>query len=311
MGTLLLQDGAASRVVPLAPSTLVGRSWSCLARAEHVACPLYWLEIRWMAGGWAWRALAAGARTRGGGTRIREEWRTLTAAFGRGARVTLDDACAVELVDDSPPQPFAVDALSGEAVPLEELEACAEVRPDGIWPLEADGRSSEVLTDGQTFMVPDGAGGRRVLRAHIPGVIVETAETRFDLERAGARVIVDPAEQRATFLQGQAEVEVRGECVRVLAVYARARLDDLPQGGWLRPAEAWEGWVASGGSAESPVRRVEWERARLRGRLAREGVAGVERLFEVRREGDTMRTRLGDVAIEVIEPDGALGEPPR
>jgi hypothetical protein len=132
-------------------------------------------------------------------------------------------------------------------------------------------------------------------------MIVETAETRIDLERAGARVVVDAAELRATFLQGQAEVEVRGECVRVLTVYAQARRHDLPEGGWLRPAEAWEGWVDLGGSAESPVRRVEWERARLRGRLAREGVAGVERLFEVRREGDTMRTRLGDLSVEVVE----------
>ena len=137
MGTLLLTDGDGARVVPLAPSTLVGRSWSCIARLTHPACPLYWLEVRWIAGAWAWRALGAAGRTRGAGAHVREDWRALAAAFGRGARVTLDDACAIELVDDSPPRPFAVDALSGEPLPDEELQLYAEVRPDGIWPLGA------------------------------------------------------------------------------------------------------------------------------------------------------------------------------
>jgi hypothetical protein len=292
MGTLLLTDGHDARVVPLSSSTLVGRAWSCVARVEHAACPLYWLEVRWMGGGWAWRALAAGARTRGTGARLRDEWRALTSAFGRGARVTLDEACAIELVDDGPPRPFAVDALSGAPLTDEELEALAEVRPDGVWPLEGSGTSAEALGDGQTFVAPDGNGGTRVLRVHVPGVVSHTAETRVDLQRDGARVIVDVAELRATILQGRAAVEVRGECVRVLAVYAEARGADLPSGGWLKPAEAHTAWVAQGGRADSPLRRIEWERARLRGRLAREGVASVDRLFEVRREGDTMRTRL-------------------
>jgi hypothetical protein len=295
MGTLLVTDGADSRVLPLAPSTLVGRSWSCLARVAHPACPLYWLEVRWIAGAWAWRALAASARTRGAGAFVREEWRALTSAFGRGARVTLDDACSVELVDDAPPRPFAVDALTGEPLPDAELHALAEVRPDGIWPLEGQGRPGEALSDGHTFLAP-GSDPPRVLRVHVPGVLAHTAETRLDLARPGVIVEIDADLSRATFLQGATSVEVEGECVRVLAVYARARATDLPMGGWLRPAEAWDGWVALGGNPTSPVRRVEWERARLRGKLARAGVGSVEALFEVRREGDTMRTRLGDVA---------------
>ena len=139
-----------------------------------------------------------------------------------------------------------------------------------------------------------------MLRAHVPGVLTHTAETRVDLARAGVTLEIDPDLARATFLQGSASVEVHGECVRVLSVYARARLADLPEGGWLRPAEAWEAWVALGGNAASPTRRVEWERARLRGRLARAGVGGVERLFEVRREGETMRTRLGDIEVGAV-----------
>lgn len=268
-------------------------------RMSIPGCPLHWLEIRWMAGGWVWRALAAAGRTRGAGTRVREEWRTLSAAFGRGARVTLDEVCAVELVDEGPPRPFVVDALTRVPLSPDELHRLVEARPDGIWPLEGNGSAPEALADGQTFLAPDGAGGSRVLRAHVPDLVAHTTETRVDLARVGVRLWVEPDLLRATLSQGNASVDVQGACVRVLAVYAQARRDDVPSGGWLRPMDAHAAWIALGGAPESPIRRVEWERSRLRGRLARQGVASVDRLFEVRREGETMRTRLGefDVAL--------------
>lgn len=291
MGTLLITAGSASRVVPLAASTLVGRSWVCLARLDHPACPLYWLEVRWMGSGWAWRALAAEERTRGAGTRLRGEWRALTSSFGRGARVTLDDACAAELVDDQPPRPFAIDLLTGEPLSEEAFEARAEVRPDGVWPLGDEAWPREPLADGQTFLAPQDEGGLQVLRVHRPEAVCHTAEATIDLQRSGARWLIELAGLTATVIQGAASVEVRGECVRVLAVYARARADG-PGDGWLRPADAHRAWRKLGGSRDSPQQRVEWERARLRGRLARQGVASVDRLFELSREGDTIRTRL-------------------
>ncbi len=213
MGTLLLHDGASARMFPLAPSTLVGRAWTCLARVEHPACPLYWVELRWMAGAWAWRALGAQARTRGAGARLREDWRALASAFGRGGRITLDDACSIELVDDSPPVPFAVDALTGVPIDADDLQELAEVRLDGIWPLEGSAR--EGYGDGQIFVSLG-----RVLRAHVPGAVAHTAETRVDLARADVRVVIDEGRARATFLQGASSVEVEGACVGVLAVYA-------------------------------------------------------------------------------------------
>ena len=67
----------------------------------------------------------------------------------------------------------------------EELEALAEVRPDGVWPLESTGSSAEALGDGQTFVAPDGVGGTRVLRVHVPGLVAHTACSRCTPRRAG------------------------------------------------------------------------------------------------------------------------------
>lgn len=298
MGTLLVTEGGAVRVVPLGWSTLVGRGPCCLVRMVHPGVPIYWLEIRWLSGGWAWRALSAPTRTRGSGARIGEDWRALTSSFGRGAKVVLDDGGSLELVDASPPAPFAVDLLTGEAVPDGDLEQVAELRPEGIWPLDGNGGADEAFRDGQVFVVPAGAGGPRMLRAHVPEGAAPTVQARIDLERSGASLSVDLDSLRATILQGRAEVGVRGECVRVLAVFSRARQADVPRGGWLTPAEAWDSWLALGGTVKSSKRRIEWERSRLRGRLAREGVAGVDRLFEVSREGDTVRTRLGELGVD-------------
>jgi hypothetical protein len=204
----------------------------------------------------------------------------------------------VELVDDAPPRAFAIDLLTGEVVAEEALEARPEVRPDGIWPLSAEGAARSVLRDGQTFLAPNDAGGSRLLRLHCPEVVWHTAEAKIELQRWGARLLIDLSALTATLIQGEAAVEVHGECVRVLAVYARARLD-RGEDGWLRPAEAYRAWRKLGGSAQSPQQRVEWERARLRGRLARMGVASVDRLFELSREGETMRTQLA-VDVEFV-----------
>jgi hypothetical protein len=104
-------------------------------------------------------------------------------------------------------------------------------------------------------------------------------------------VDIDVAARVAVFTQGAAEATVRGECVRVLAVYADARRSGH---GWLTPQEAWERWLAMGAPATWPLERVGWERTRLRAALARARVGGLAALFETQRDGMEWRLRLGE-----------------
>jgi hypothetical protein len=113
---------------------------------------------------------------------------------------------------------------------------------------------------------------------------------RVDLTRAGAALAVDLSPLRATLLQGDAAVEIHGEPVRVLAVYLHAAQRGT---GWLDVTTAWAAWRALGGNPESPAERMAWERGRVRAAFARAGVAGVDRLFEVLRDRDGVRVRLG------------------
>jgi hypothetical protein len=55
-----------------------------------------------------------------------------------------------------------------------------------------------------------------------------------------------------------------------------------------------------GGPASSPVDAVAWERGRLRRLLHGAGVASLDLLFEQRKEGPYVRTRLG-LAVEHAE----------
>jgi hypothetical protein len=122
---------------------------------------------------------------------------------------------------------------------------------------------------------------------------VATADAILDLLSPDLAVEIDLARLTATFHSGPARVTVRGECARVLHVYLRARRSEVPAGGWLTPQEAWSEWVAAGGSAASPKERLGWERGKLRSQLSRLHVANVDALFEISREGDTIRTRVG------------------
>jgi hypothetical protein len=291
MGTLRFFDGVEPRTVPLAPSTLVGRSWACIARLEHPAVPLYWLEVRWYGGAWAWRVLAGASHTRGAGSTVGEGWRSFLSVGGRAPRVTLDDGGWIELIDDSAPEPFVVDAFSGAVVPAEILAECVELRDDGLIPLEAEGDPAAALADGQVFR-----SGDRVLRAHVPSSRLDTDGRRMHLGREGIEVGIDVAGLVARFSNGPLVVDVRGECVRVLAAYHRIRERGIPDDGWVTPSEVFAEWVALGGNEASSTDRMGWERAKLRSQLARAGVGGLQHLFEVRRDGETVRSRIGAVA---------------
>jgi hypothetical protein len=296
MGSLLMFDGTP-RVVPLAPVTLVGRGAACHARLTHPGAPTHWLEVRWLGEGWGWRALAAEDATRGPNTLAAAGWRRLGPQgrhppANRHPRVSLGEHAWVELADPSPPAPFVWDLVRGSPLQDVVVERHFEARPGTLLPLDDIPRAAP-FTDGQVLALHDTVMGPLAVRLHLPDAVPATLDTVLDLLHPGISLDVDLDTLVAAFHQRDAVVTVRGECVRVLAVYLAARTRDLPRGGWLTPAEGWAAWVALGGNPRSESDRLSWERGKLRTQLARLQVANVHALFELSRQGDTIRTRLG------------------
>jgi hypothetical protein len=94
----------------------------------------------------------------------------------------------------------------------------------------------------------------------------------------------------ATFHQNDSSAVVCGECVRVLALFALARQRGE---GWLDASEAWALWTELGGSPATSLARMSWERGKLRSQLSRQRVTRLDVLFESRKMGAFVRTRLG------------------
>jgi hypothetical protein len=297
MGALLVACGEARRVLPLPTACIVGRGPACLVRVDHPACPAHWLELRWRGDGWAWRALNAAERTRATGAFIGDGWRAMEVGPVRGTRVSLAGEAWIELVDAGPPEPFAWDVLADAPLTGDALDEVAERRGEALLPLSAEGDATQALADGACWLHV-GPDGPRTLRAHVPAPFTPTLTTKIDLGRGGVHVEIDLAAQSATFVQGDARVSITGACVRTLTTYARARSAD---GGWLTAEEAWLAWSELGGPDGPPREVVAWERARLRRLLDRAGVAGVDALFTVRKEGGLARVRLGDAIVEALE----------
>jgi hypothetical protein len=290
MPTLLLTESDAVRAIPLAPATLVGRAPACLARVGHPSCPAHWLELRWRPEGWAWRPLAAADRTYGSGAFLHDGWRALDARDGQGTRVRLTGTSVqVELVEGGAPRPFAWDVLTDEPLDGEALDEVAEVRADALLPLSAEGDDAQALRDGQCWVHVAADGTARTLRAHVPTLLAPTLAPRIDVSAPGLTIEIDLAGLAATFTQREVAVTVRGECVRVLAVFAQAR----QQGeGWLDASEAWARWVELGGTRETALDRMSWERGKLRAQLARQRVSGLDGLFARRKVGAFVHVRL-------------------
>lgn len=295
MPTLLLSESSFVRAVPLAAATLVGRGAACLARVSTAACPAHWLELRWVSDRWLWRALAAQDRTYGGGAFSADGWRTLDARAGARVRLTGADV-HVELVDDGPPLPFAWDMLADEPVDGDALTEVAEVRGDQLLPLDAEGDPACALRDGQCWVHVGADGSTRMLRAYVPVGFPPTLSPRMDLARPRAIVDIDGGELCASFVQDDVVAVVRGECVRVLLVFALARLHGE---GWLDASAAWASWADLGGARETSLERMSWERGKLRAQLARQRVSGLDTLFARRKVGAfvELRLNLGPAAI--------------
>lgn len=289
MASLLLTHGTFTLRVPLPATCLVGRAAGCLARVADPAVPSHWLELRWADGQWRWRALAGAARTRGVGMLAEDGWRNLpTSTEARPQRVRLDDVLSVELLEGGAPEAFLVDLMTGEVRTGAAMTEVVEAHGDGtLLPFAAEGRREARLHDGDVVMHEG-----KVWRVHPAETPEPTARVAIDLARPGASVDIAADGLRVTVHQGEADVSIAGEHVRVLTAYAMARRDD-DEGGWLGADAAWERWRALGGNPQSPVDRLGWDRGRCRAHLARLGVGNVDLLFETRRMQGTPQVRLG------------------
>jgi hypothetical protein len=291
MATVRITTSGESWQAPLAADCLVGRAAECLLRVTDAAVPSFWLELRWFEGGWRWRALAGVERTRGPGMLTDDGWRMLPLSTeARPQRVRLDELVTIALIAGGPPAPFAIDLLTGQARRGESLGEVTESRADGtirtFGTADAPGRA---LADGEVFLH---AG--RPWRMHLPDVLPPTLRLRLDLARTDASIDVDAEALRATFHQGGSHVTIAGEHVRVLVVYALARLEDADGGGgWLDADAVYARWRGMGGNPQSPVDRIGWDRGRCRSHLSREGVGGVDALFEIRRRHGVPEMRVG------------------
>ena len=300
MGLLLVAAGAARHLLPLPPLCLVGRGPACVIGLDHPSCPAHWLELRWGPEGWSWRPLAAVERTRGSGSHRANGWRALEVTSERGTRVALANDAFIELVDAAPPEPFVWDVTAGVALTGEALERVAERRGDALLPIAAEGDPAAALRDGEQWIHQEGEQ-LRILRAHVPVSLPETLDTRIDLARGGVTVDVDLGAATAELSQGRARVQVSGQAVRVLALYARARMVDPTGKGWMTANEAWQLWQELGGAADASVEAVSWERTRLRQLMHRARVGSVEALFERKKTGAFIHVRLGDAIDRVFE----------
>ncbi len=284
MPRLLLREPNNLQRVVLTHTTLVGRHWQCNAVLTSPDVPLYWLEVRWMDGDWAWRCLGAEERTVGVGRRLRDGWRKLLK--GESGAIRLEGGPVAELVDDGPPVVAVEEMVSGVRMEVPDCLDWVELTEEGV---VAASENRQPLRDGECFQ----AGGK-VLRLWATPNWRATVAPTVDLSRPGWDLTVRLADCSATFFQDGGQVSIEGEPVRLLYVYAQARLEGEwgHDGGWLAPEEVHALWVAVGGRAESPAARIGWERGKIKSRLLLAGVGGLDSLFDRRQVGRKVAHRL-------------------
>jgi hypothetical protein len=278
MALLVHCDGETTRW-PLAGTTLVGRHWSCGVVIPAPRAPAFWLELRWGDDGWLWRELAGGGHTRGSGAEREGGWRPLLRR-----PVRWDGALAVTLDDLGPPREALHDLEGGAAIDGPALDELLETADGARWVPVEEGAPTRRLSDGDVCVLEG-----RAFR-YLAGVgAAPTLRDLFHVGHPGVALELDLEARRAFFRCASRDVLVSGECVRVLAAYAAARLEG---DGWLTREEAHDRWRALGGRATSGAARLGWERGKLRSQLAQQGVMGVRELFEARLVDGVHEARL-------------------
>jgi hypothetical protein len=275
MGWVSIRVNNEKRRLQLSRSSLFGRHQICHGHLSHRDVPLHWLEIRWLGDGWGWRLLQGGSsRTKGTGKALSGGWRVL--ALGGDVRCGSD--VIVELEDAGAPALFAQDLESGECLQGEALEEWVEIWKGCVYPLGSDHELERAIGDCEVRVILG-----RAFRFYVPGMLVNTDRQRLSIAHPECALDLMPKLMQAVFTVGEAEVLIKGECVRVLLAYARARVEDtIDEGGWLSRRELFQLWQQLGGHEHSSEERVGWEKGKLRTRLTRAGAVGAETLFENR-----------------------------
>lgn len=280
-------DGV-ERDLPLAPSTLLGRSPLCTWSIGHAALPSFWLELRWEGAERAWHfRVLVGEELTHSRVAPSDGWGRLK----KGWRIKFSDVVVITLLSAGPPLPFAIELRSHEALEGEAFHDAFEVlgtdvRPIG-WDLEDN--AAQPSRDGDVYVI-DG----RAVRVHLPTSPMRTALPGLDLNGDDLYLDLDRADDgwKAIFTQGNRDLVVEGENARGLLVYALARRMTASDDGWLDHEAATQLWVALGGNPDSKPDRMHWLRSELRRRIASQGVANPETLFEQRRRGRQKVFRL-------------------
>jgi hypothetical protein len=270
--------------------TAFGRHWSCDVVLPHEDVPLRWLELRWIAGKWGWRPISSVGDTIGPSSWLAAGWRELQTEKGKRV-VKLRGIASVELVDPSPPQPFALDLHTGRLLRRDELRTTLASIGVQRW-RTADGTP---LRDG-AILVLDG----RPLRLHLPQQIDAVAQERLSIEHADTILKLSTNLDGAVEL-GNTRVDLTREIVRLLLPYAEARVDpDHHREGWLTRDEAYERWLDLGGNPASESKRLGWLRGKAKTFLTRNGLGDVDALFASQRVGALYVTRIGLMPEQIV-----------
>jgi len=300
MGIIRLCHGESTRDILLPEVCQVGRHWGCFAHLTSRSVPYFWLEIRWMGSLWAWRTLNSHDETRGSGALQANGWRSLRQDSTRAPRVSIGSDAWIEFSDLSPPLAFAQDVnstalIKGQA--LEDLWECFDGRIHRFgWEESAvpDGQ----LSDGDLIMHEG-----RLYRVFCPRLSPPTVVAQLQISMTDCDVTIDLNTLQAVFESSHKATTVKGECVRVLAVYAQARRDEhRVDGGWLSAQEVYDRWVAIGGNPKSKLDRPGFERGKLRTQLTKQGALDVKKLYERQSSGyrTTIRLALDPASISIV-----------
>lgn len=280
---ILLKYGLKVKRLPLLESNGFGRSPEFGMRTIPTKnLPLFWLEIRWVAGQWAWRALNSEEETRGKGSVLAHGWRIFQdRVYFQNPSIVL-----LELFDKSPPEAMVESLTEGTLTPTSEFQ--------GLHVGDAGYRvnlESSVLTNGESFVWQGDA-----YRLWLPQNYSPSIESTVQLSHEALRLDIYPKSLRAVFSVGINSVAIQGELVRVLWMYA---LERQQSDGWVDSMTALQAWVTLGGNRGSDVARISWERNKLRKLLLDQSVQGVDQLFERYRQNTVWFHRLSLAPLQI------------
>lgn len=286
MGSILIKTGLQTKRLFLLDSNGFGRSPELgLGQIKLRMLPLFWLEIRWMNGQWLWRALNGEDSTVGKGTVITMGWRQFIGS------IKYDSFVEIELLQDTPPIILIENITQKKRSPIQEFNGLHV--SDLGYHLEVD---SPLLQNGEIFVLEG-----MPYRIWIPQYYVPSRESICAVSTDGYHLDLYAQSLKAVFSWPHHSVELVGEYVRVLILYALERKNS--DEGWINTQEAYEVWLELGGNANSPIKRLSWERNKLRASLLENKVSQVDSLFERQRHGTqwSHRFTLNPENITIIE----------